>query len=144
MRRLLLLVPVSLVLVAAAMACGGSDDDDGDTPAVTPASAVTTVQEITIHAGERGEEYYYDPKQLNLKVGPVRVTFINNGPERGHTFNVKNKSGEGDLFKSDQVATGQTVTMSLLLTEEGTYQFLCTNRGHADRGQTGTITVTKS
>lgn len=142
MRRFLLLIPVALVLAASIVACGGDDDDD--TPAATATSGVAVAQEITIRAGERGEEYYFDPKQLNLKVGAVKVTFINAGPERGHTFNIKNKTGEGELFNSEQVATGQTATLTFTLAEDGTYQFLCINRGHADRGQQGTITVTKS
>jgi uncharacterized cupredoxin-like copper-binding protein len=68
----------------------------------------------------------------------------NDGPERPHTFVVKNKSGDGDLFKSDRVPVGEPVTLEFSVMEEGTYEVYCSLPGHADRGQRGTLTVSRT
>ena len=61
---------------------------------------------------------------------------------RNHTFELKTLDGSGDVFKSDQIEPGKTVDFQFTVTAPGTYNFLCYQRGHADRGQTGTLTVT--
>jgi uncharacterized cupredoxin-like copper-binding protein len=55
---------------------------------------------------------------------------------------VKNLNGEGELFTSDRFENGQTGNFEFTVSQPGTYQILCVVRGHADRGQTGTLTVT--
>jgi plastocyanin len=163
--RLVLGLTAALALVAAA-ACGGSDDDKdsggtqnttqattaADAPSGTQAAAATSVatqaaaapstapQTVTIKAGE----YFYDPKDILVRPGRVAVTMTNEGPERPHTFTVKNKSGSGDLFRSDRISQGQATTLEFEVMEEGTYEVYCNLPGHADRGQRGTLTVSRS
>ncbi len=79
-----------------------------------------------------------------MRPGAVVVTMTNEGPERPHTFVVKNKSGDGDLAKTERVAQGQMATLEFNVTEEGTYEVYCNLPGHADRGQRGTLTVSRS
>jgi uncharacterized cupredoxin-like copper-binding protein len=163
--RLILAMTAALAL-AAATACGGSDDDKDSgstqnisqattdagappatqaavaTSAPTQAAAVTSAQPqaITVKAGD----YFYEPKEISVRPGTIVVTMPNEGPERPHTFTVRNKSGSGDLFKSERVNQGQTATLEFEIMEEGTYELYCNLPGHADRGQRGTLTVSRS
>jgi plastocyanin len=171
-KRLILPLIAVLMLTVGLAACGSDDDADtasttqstpavtssaGDaTAAATPASAAAAataaatsaasdaapagVQAVSVKAGE----YFYDPKDLRVKPGAVAVTMTNDGPERPHTFVVKNKSGDGDLFKSDRVPVGDPVTLEFSVMEEGTYEVYCSLPGHADRGQRGTLTVSRT
>lgn len=159
--RLILGLLAGAVLTAALTACGGSDDDaaTGDatqapqatsaaaatTPAAGGAAAVATQapaapQTISVKAGE----YFFDPKEYRVRPGAITVTMTNEGPERPHTFVVKNRSGDGDLAKTDRVPVNANSMLEFTLTEEGTYEVYCNLPGHADRGQRGTITVARS
>ncbi len=160
--RLILGLLAGAALTAALTACGGSDDEKATSDATqasqaTSAAAATTSpgggaaavatqvpaapQMISVKAGD----YFFDPKDYRVRPGAITVTMTNEGPERPHTFVVKNKSGDGDLFKSDRVPVGTTpVTLEFTIMEEGTYEVYCSLPGHADRGQRGTITVARS
>ena len=154
-----------VALVAVLTACGDSDENGGQTSgadvpaqsataatgaqsvertqAAAPAAAATTAptpagpQVIEIKSGD----YYFEPKDVAVRPGVIAVQFANAGPERPHTFVVKNKDGNGDLFKSDRVAVNQSATLEFTVSEEGTYELYCSLPGHADRGQVGTLTV---
>ena len=158
-KGLILGLLASAVLSLAVSACGGSDDKtetSSDSPQATtaaattaagaPAAAATTApapaapQAFTVKAGE----YYFEPQDFRVRPGAVVVTMTNEGPERPHTFVVKNKSGDGDLAKTERVAQGQMATLEFNVTEEGTYEVYCNLPGHADRGQRGTLTVSRS
>jgi plastocyanin len=158
-KRLLGICAVALIAVGALMAaCGGGDDDDssnasGSTaapdvaptraagPATSGASAgVPALQAVALKAGERGQEYYFSEKEIKLKPGQVKVTLTNDGPDRPHNFVVKNLDGNGDLVATDRVNPGASVEVSFAVVT-GTYNFLCTLPGHADRGAKGTIVV---
>jgi plastocyanin len=138
------------LLAAAAIACGSGGDDGGSSngsgaaqPTSVPAAA-QPVQEITLKAFERGEEYLFDQKALKVKPGPVKITLVNDGPDRPHAIDVKTKTGDGSLAKVERVEVGQRATIEFTVSEEGTYNFLCTIRGHADRGMTGVLTVSRT
>ena len=163
-RKSILGLVAGVALIAVLSACGGSDDDDtasdataapqatsaaattaatsapaaAATPAPTQAAAVPTA--FTIRSGD----YFYEPKEFRARPGVITVTMTNDGPERPHTFNVKNRSGDGDLAKSERVNVGGTATLEFTIMEEGTYEVYCSLPGHADRGQRGTLTVSRS
>jgi len=128
--------------------CGGSDDKETasqtqatQAPAGTTGGADTTAaapQALEVKAGD----YFYDPNDLTVKAGTVTITMANAGPDRPHTFNVKNRNGSGDLAKLPQVRVGQSGTLEFTIMEAGTYEVYCSLPGHADRGQKGTLTVT--
>jgi plastocyanin len=162
--RLIIGLVAAVALTAALTACGGSDDDDAASEATTapqtaaaagasgatsaPGAAVTTTPTqaapvpaaFTIKAGD----YFYEPKDLQARPGAITVTMTNDGPERPHTFNVKNKGGDGDLAKSERVNVNGTTTLEFTIMEEGTYEVYCSLPGHADRGQRGTLTVSRA
>lgn len=160
-KRLAAALFAGLILTSALTACGDSDDERESTtstestpaataaaerpPASTAAAAATAAptstipQTLTVKAGE----YFYDPKDFQVRPGAVTVTMTNEGPERPHTFIVKNKNGDGDLFKSERVPVGAPVTFEFTIMEEGTYEVYCSLPGHADRGQRGTLTVSR-
>jgi uncharacterized cupredoxin-like copper-binding protein len=143
------------VMLTLSLAACSSDDDaepsvqDAPAPstaaATTIAAAATTPsapRAITVRSGEGEAGYFFEPKDLSLSIGTVNVTLENGGPERPHTWAVKNKNGEGDLAKIERTAVGSTGTVEFNVTEAGTYEIYCTLPGHADRGQRGTLNVT--
>lgn len=148
MPRFTALVLIGCVLASAlAIACGGSKSSSSTLRAPTAAPAATTVavQEINIKDVENGQAYSFDPNQIQVKAGQIVLHYTNPaGNGRAHTFELKTLDGSGDIFKSDQIQPGNNVDFQFAITAPGSYQFLCYQRGHADRGQTGTITVTGS
>ena len=152
MPKLLILASVTLLALASlAVACGGGNNNSSSGssnrssagPDVAPAGnapGVATVQDITLKAGETGAAYFINPKEIKLKPGQVKVTMTNDGPERPHNFVVRNLNGQGDLIMMDRLMPGQTANVSFAVVA-GTYQFLCTLPGHADRGAQGTLVV---
>ena len=137
MKRLRVVVPAFIVVSLATIACGG----DGGGSKATPEPTTAQVQEITIRSGD----WFYNPNQITVRPGTIRVTHVNEGPGQfGHTFNVKNKNGEGELVRSDRIEIGERKTVEFTITEEGTYQMLCLVRGHAERGHVGSLVVSSS
>ena len=98
------------------------------------------IQQLTVRAGERDREYYFEPGQLQVRPSNVRVRFINEG-SRAHTFNIKNKGEWSDRFNFDTIYPGQETTAEFTILEEGPYLFYCALYGHLDFGQYGTLTV---
>jgi uncharacterized cupredoxin-like copper-binding protein len=130
---------------ALVAACGDGDDDNGGSSsnagsAASPTAAAAVAQEVTLRAGERGQEFYYSTKEIRVKPGEIKLTLFNDGPERPHTFNVKNLSGQGELVNSDRINPGQSGSVTFKITA-GTYEFFCILPTHADRGQKGSLIV---
>ena len=160
--KLLVLPAALLVLGLGILGCSSSDDDDGGggtssepTRSATaqndgPVSSSTaqgggstaTVQAVSVRASENGNAYSFEVSNSNLKTGKVKVTLTNAGPERPHTFVVKKSDGT-NLAEISETQPGGTGTVEFDLTAAGTYQFQCDLRGHADRGQRGSFTVTQ-
>jgi plastocyanin len=131
-------------LTLLVLACGSGGDDDnggggngGSAQATTAPSA--QAQTLTIRAGD----WFFEPNNWRVRAGaPVNVTFQSTGPMFPHTFAIKNLNGEGELFTSDRFENGQTGNFTFTVAQPGTYRVICVIRGHEDRGQTGTLTVT--
>ena len=143
MKKVLLLLPLTFALVALLVAACSDGDDDTATPPTLAPPTTQAIQEITLKGIESGEQYLFDPKTVNVRPGTVRVTFVNAGVERPHSFVLKNKAGDADLASSDRVELGQTKVVEFTVTEEGAYKFVCTIRGHEDRGMVGTLNVAR-
>ena len=148
--RVLGRLAAAVVLAVLLAGCGGGDDTNESAQATAAAPAAPTAvaaataaptpagpQVLEVKAGD----YYFEPKDLTVKPGAVVIKLSNAGPERQHTFHVRNKSGDGDLAKSERLDVGASGTVEFTLTEAGTYEIYCSLRGHADRGQKGTLTV---
>lgn len=108
-------------------------------PAASAPPPSAAVQEVTVRAGESGQNYYFQVSTTSLTTGKVKVTMTNAGPERPHTFVVR--SGNTKVAEISETQPGQTRSVEFELTSAGTYQFVCDLRGHADRGQSGAFTV---
>lgn len=162
--RLILGLFAGVALAAALTACGESDETqesgNASTPAASTAAAATSAatsaaaaattaatqaaapapQALQVKAGD----FFFDAKDITVRPGPVTVTVSNSAERRDHTWVVKKKDGSGDLIKSPEVKAGQSATVEFTVSEEGTYEVYCSLPGHASRGQTGTLTVTRS
>ncbi len=160
-----LILAATAVLAATLVACGGAEEKAAPTAATTKAAApaattaaataaastptatptavaATSIGALT--AGEEGEnKYFFEPNKLTLKAGEVTVKLTNKaGNQRPHTLAVKDASGK-EIFRSDRVQPGQAADVKFTVADAGTYQILCVLQGHADKGQTGTLTVVK-
>ncbi len=125
-------------------ATGSSTAVAGATATTSPAAAGGAAQPmaLAVKAGERGDQYFFEPKDVTVKAGQqVTLTLTNAGPERRHTWKIKNKSGSGDLAGTGQISVNATGTLEFKVSEPGTYEIYCSLPGHADRGQRGTLTV---
>jgi plastocyanin len=159
-KRLTAGVVVSAALMVGAAACGGGGESGSGQSAApsTPAAAspaagaaapaapagapqaAAEVQTLTVNSGD----YWYDPKEITVRPGTIRLTLTNTGPERPHTIAVKNRSGQGDLVRSERAPVGGAASIEFTVSEEGAYQLYCTLPGHADRGQVGTLNVRRA
>ena len=149
-------VTIGLALLAAASAlaagCGGDDAKPAATQPPAPtvaatvaatATAAPVAQVIQLAAVEDGDKYTFSPPALTAKAGAVTIHYTNKaGNVRQHGFELKTLDGSGDVYKSALVDSGSTGDFVFTVPGPGTYQFLCFQRGHADRGQAGTIVVT--
>ncbi len=157
MKPLNLILPITALLAATTIGCGGSTPPAATATmaapkaaATTPAPAATTpaatapASTASVTAIEDGDsKYSYDNNKLTLKAGEVTVKLTNKaGNQRPHTFSVKDAAGK-DIVKSDRVQPGASADVKFTVAEAGTYQIYCNIMGHADKGQTGTLTVVK-
>lgn len=97
------------------------------------ASSVTTAgQAFTVE----GNEYAFSPATLTVKNNqPVTILFKNTG-KYPHNFSIS----ELDV-KSKTIRTGQEDTVTFTPTKTGSFEYVCTVPGHADRGMKGTLLV---
>jgi uncharacterized cupredoxin-like copper-binding protein len=142
-----LVVGIAVVAAALSVACGGSDSkssssssNSGSSATAAPATS-SPPQILTLTATEAGQQYGFDPSTFTAKTGNVTIKYSNKaGNNRPHTLEIKTSDGKS-LVKSEEIDPGKSTDVSFTLASAGTYQFICYNPGHADRGQKGTITV---
>jgi len=109
----------------------------------TTAAAAAPASTIAVVAIEDGEKYSYDNSKLTAKAGEVTVKLTNKaGNVRPHTFSVQDAAGK-DILRSERVQPGASMDFKVNLPDAGTYKIYCNIMGHADKGQTGTLTVVK-
>jgi plastocyanin len=141
---------VGFVAVGALMvaACGGGDSKPSSSSGGSSSGSAGSdgpPQVIEITALENGQQYAFDKTELRVKPGAITVKLTNRpDSQRPHTFDVKTKDGKDDLVKSDRAEPGKSQEVTFTVTEEGSYQFICLLPGHADRGQKGTLIVSRS
>jgi plastocyanin len=97
-----------------------------------------TGQAIVVEAGERGTAYYFEPKDVTVPAGTVRITLRNMG-SRNHNYVIRAPGGEQRI---PDTGAGQSREQTFTLTQPGTFEVLCTLPTHAQRGMVGTLTVT--
>ena len=121
MRRLLVLLPLSLLVAA----CGASSST----------SAAGPVQQ-TIQISER--EYSLNPGTVTVsKTGTYKFRVTNNGTI-AHALQIE---GNGVEQKTGDIQPGAGATLRVTLTKDGSYELYCPIDGHRARGMKGTVTV---
>lgn len=96
--------------------CGSSDGDSGACTVVAPTAKGRT--EVTVEA----KAMAFTTSCLQVQPGTLVVTFENRDKGVPHNFRVK---GHGVNDATDLKAGPDTQTLTVDLTETGTYQFLC-------------------
>ena len=100
-----------------------------------PAAAQATA---TINMVERGSQFLFEPDQLTVPAGEVRLTFQNTG-QRNHNFVVRLPSG---VQRTPDIAGGRSHEQAFTFPAAGTYEAICDLPTHEQRGMKMTITVT--
>ena len=131
MRVKLFLVCVGMALTALAVAgCGGDDNE------TTAASGAQSAGGQTVNISET--EYKLDPSDPTVQAGTVSFKATNDG-SIDHSLEVEGPKGEQEL-KQD-LAPGESGTLTVDLSQPGKYEFYCPIDGHRERGMEGEITV---
>jgi len=105
-------------------------------PTTQPASSASAknsaMQEITVE----GNEYAFIPSVLTVKKGEeVKVTFKNTG-KFPHNFTIADLN-----VKSNTIEPGEQDSVTFTPDKVGTFAYICTVPGHADKGMKGILTV---
>jgi len=133
MARLLSLaiLPLTLPITAACSSASASAPVVGTPVTTTSAGA----QQLTLHAFDAMR---FEPNVITVRAGqPVELTLTNDGSS-DHDFALS--EGVGEPVKV-VVRGGQSATATFTLDQPGTYNFTCSQFGHAGAGMRGTITA---
>jgi uncharacterized cupredoxin-like copper-binding protein len=143
-RRAYLRLAAIILSVAAALsvaACGGDDDDDNGGSDQTAASTQATTGGggggggETVQIGET--EFALDPSEANVQAGEVPFEVTNDG-STVHDLEVE---GQGVEEKTDLIEPGQSATLTVDLSQSGSYEMYCTVDSHREQGMEGEVTV---
>ena len=100
-------------------------------------------------------EYAFTPSMISLRLGvPTKLVLRNEGKEHHYfvsekffrtiaTRKVQGSDGEvkAPAFTAIEVYAGKSMEWFLVATEKGTFDVVCTAKGHADHGMKGMIEV---
>jgi uncharacterized cupredoxin-like copper-binding protein len=132
MRVKLSLASAGIALAALAIAgCGGDDNE------TTPAGGAPIVGGQVVNVSET--EYELDPSDPTVEAGTVSFKATNDGSV-DHNLEVEGPEGE-EVLEQD-LAPGESGTLTVDLSKPGKYEFYCPVDGHRARGMEGEITVT--
>jgi uncharacterized cupredoxin-like copper-binding protein len=135
MRAWLSLASVGTALAALAIAgCGG--DDNTTTEAATTAGAPSADgQVVTISE----TDFKLDPSDPTVEPGTVSFEVTNDGAV-DHNLEVEGPEGEQEL--EQDLSPGESGTLTVDLSQPGSYEMYCPVGDHRDRGMEGEVTVT--
>ncbi len=109
------------------------------TPTVSISPSTSTAPSGTMIAEKitvTGTEFAFNPSTINAKVNePITVTFKNDGTYP-HNFTISELN-----VKTKTIQPGEEDTITFTPTKTGSFIYLCTVPGHADRGMKGTLIV---
>jgi uncharacterized cupredoxin-like copper-binding protein len=123
MRRLLLLLPATVLLAG----CGGSSSGSS----MQGGSVVKTIQ-----ISER--EFSLTPSTVALSKPGTYAFHVSNEGTITHAFEVE---GNGVEEKSGDISAGSSATLEVTFSKEGSYEIYCPIDGHKAQGMKGTLTV---
>jgi uncharacterized cupredoxin-like copper-binding protein len=132
MRARPFLPAVGVALAALAIASCGGDDNE-----TTPAAGAPSAGGQTVNVSET--EYELDPSDPTVQAGTVSFKATNDG-SIDHNLEVEGPQGEQEL--EQDLAPGESGTLTVDLSKPGSYEFYCPVNGHRERGMEGEITVT--
>jgi uncharacterized cupredoxin-like copper-binding protein len=100
---------------------------------------------VTVTAG-KPTEFGFTLSTKSLKTGAVTFKVVNKGA-LAHTFKVcsSSKGGTANSCAGKVTATinaGKSATLKVTFSKKGTYEYLCTEPGHAAGGMKGDLKVT--
>lgn len=99
-----------------------------------PSSAPSTGSAQTVNVS--GNEFAFTPATITVKKGQeVKLTFKNNG-QYPHNFTVSELG-----IATNTVGPGEETTITFTPDKTGSFTYICTVPGHADRGMKGTLIV---
>jgi plastocyanin len=142
--RLSALAVVGMIALGGLAVAGCGGDDDSDTTGTTGASATTSTTgaksggggSSTIQLSET--DFALNPPNPTVKAGEVTINATNDGAVP-HNIEVEGPGEEQEL-ESD-LAPGDSGTLTVDLSEPGTYEWYCPVGNHRDMGMEGEITV---
>ena len=114
-----------LAAVALLVACGGSSGGGGGQPAGSTKVTMT--------------DFKFDPATITVTHGSVTFWLVNAGSQ-SHDMSIRDSSGK-TIGTSDLVSSGDSTAFTIKL-DAGSYNFICTQPGHADLGMKGMLTAT--
>lgn len=102
------------------------------TPISSPSATQESTQKITI----TGNEFAFTPSTITVKKGQVvELTFKNDG-KFPHNLTISDLS-----LATKTIQPGQEDTITFTPSKTGSFSFICTVPGHADRGMRGALIV---
>ena len=139
---------IAALLMAAATSLAAEGPDQANVLAGADWSKMETV---TV----KMTEYAFTPSMISLRLGvPTKLVLRNEGKEHHYfvsekffrtiaTRKVQGSDGEvkAPAFTAVEVYAGKGLEWFLVPTEKGTFDVVCTVKGHADHGMKGTIEV---
>jgi uncharacterized cupredoxin-like copper-binding protein len=125
MRRLLPLIPLTLLLAA----CGGSSGGGGG-----DASGVLQ----TIQISEK--EFSLNPSSITVPKAGTYAFEVTNDGQVTHALDIE-ESGGGNEAESGEIEPGGKKTVEFTFSGAGSYELYCPIDGHRQQGMEGTITV---
>jgi uncharacterized cupredoxin-like copper-binding protein len=137
---------LTLVLVVGALAvagCGGGGDSSSTSAATTSTDQAATGgggggggASQTVNVSET--EFKLNPANPTVKAGSVTFDATNDG-QITHSLEVEGPSDEQTL--PNDLAPGDTGSLTVDLSKPGTYEWYCPIGTHRDQGMEGQITV---
>jgi uncharacterized cupredoxin-like copper-binding protein len=115
------------------------------TVAASAHSGTATATVVTVTAG-KPTEFGFQLSTKSLKTGAVTFKVVNKG-KLPHTFKVCSSSKGGSANScagkvTPTINVGKSATLKVTFSKKGTYEYLCTEPGHAAGGMKGDLKVT--
>ncbi len=128
----LIVFPLSVAVVALLAGCGGDNDETTSAGGATTQSAAGQTVDIS------ETDYELNPSDPTVRAGTVSFKVTNDGAV-DHNLEVEGPEGEQEL--EQDLAPGESGTLTVGLSKPGKYEFYCPVGDHRDRGMEGEITV---
>ena len=131
-RLSLMALPLAVAALALLAGCGG--DDNETTPAGD--AGVPSAGGQTVNVSET--DFKLDPSDPTVQPGTVSFKVTNDGGV-DHSLEVEGPEGEQEL--EQDLAPGESGTLTVDLSKAGRYEFYCPIDSHRERGMEGEISV---